>query len=999
MAKDAAKVEQPVKPPTISERAQPRRPLLFLLLSLVFHLLLTVSVFDIYFTSPVVHPSRRFSLADTYDGSKAGLPPPPADRLVLIVGDGLRADTLYKEHPPEMAAMTPAGSATSEPFSAAPHLLDICLRRGAWGVSHTRVPTESRPGHVALIAGMYEDVSAVTKGWKLNPVNFDSLMNVSTHAYTFGSPDILPMFAAGASEGRVDMWSYHEGDEDFTKDATHLDLWVLDQVTQLFARAKKDENLARELHRPGVVFFLHLLGLDTTGHTYRPHSPEYVGNLAVVDGIVRRVEELFADFYRGDNDRTAWIFSADHGMSTKGNHGDGDPDNTRTPLVAWGSGVRGPRPADEAQMDSRQKEAEKDTYYSGWRGLESLWRQDVDQADITALMATLLGLPLPANSEGVLPLDYLDLDAEQSARAMFANALEILEIYRVKHEQRRARTIRYVPFSKLPPVGDAAPGSMQVNGIRTLIAAEHYTEAVAACQRLIKLSLEGANYLQTYDWLLLVTVVALGYIGSVLYGFAFLLRNYVLETSATKEVRSRSGLTIVVSMVIALCARFAAERAPVTYYLYVVMTGLYWSWVIEERHILVRGISPRSSRSLIPLAVYAIAALELIALGYNVRLAWTLGFFFLGFVWPFLTLDDVARSKNEGTILLWGICCIGSGLFCLSDVDKQESRMLLALTGVVVAAAGLAVSSKPEWFLGGPTAPRAQRVIQGQVVLTVATTCVTLSSSWHLENKLGLPLINQALAWLFLLTSMTLPFALGFRRGQPTAQRLAIIIFASAPAFILLSMRDEALFFLCFTATILVWAKMEGIVLEERFIAERKAGKAKPSLPRPLNLYDVFPSLTLLFLLHAAFFGTGNVASISSFYLKPVYRLVPVFSPFLMAALLIAKILVPFVVLASVLQVVCKRKVSKRVTHPETAYIEPGRSKASIELEGPPLLGPNSVGGLHLISSSSVPLLLASSLCADLLALHFLFHVKNQGGSWLEIGQSITHFVMANLLQ
>ena len=59
---------------------------LYIGLSVIVHLVLFFSVFDIYFTSPIIHGVQEFK-QDVQ---------PLASRLVLFVADGLRADKFFE---------------------------------------------------------------------------------------------------------------------------------------------------------------------------------------------------------------------------------------------------------------------------------------------------------------------------------------------------------------------------------------------------------------------------------------------------------------------------------------------------------------------------------------------------------------------------------------------------------------------------------------------------------------------------------------------------------------------------------------------------------------------------------------------------------------------------------------------------------------------------------------------------------------------------------------
>ena len=542
----------------------------FLAIAVVFHLVYLYSIFDIYFVSPIVTGMKAHGV-ERKSGALS-----PARRLVLYVGDGLRADKAFQSFPDPSPDHQTSTDLTPKPL--APFLRSRVLSHGTFGVSHTRVPTESRPGHVALIAGLYEDVSAVTTGWKINPVDFDSVFNRSRHTWSWGSPDILPMFKEGAVPGRIDADTYPAEFEDYSQDATMLDTWVFDKVKDLFASARLNATLDAQLRDDKVVFFLHLLGLDTTGHSYRPYSKEYLHNIKMVDKGVQEITKLIEDFY--DDGKTAYVFTADHGMSDWGSHGDGHPDNTRTPLIAWGSGVAKPK------IWKRQvAPGHEDGFSSDW-GLDNIQRHDVAQADVAALMAYLAGLEFPVNSVGELPLSYLAAGMEEKALAAMTNAKEVLEMYGVKEKQRRSTAIHYRQYAPFATENSSVRDRLSV--IQSRIDGGNYEDAINHSSELLDLAIQGLRYLQTYDWLFLRALVTSGYLGWIAYALTTVIDLQVLHSVSTAE-RTNASVFVFSSLLVVLYSAMIVQKSPLTYYAYGVFPVYFWEEVFARRQALAAG--------------------------------------------------------------------------------------------------------------------------------------------------------------------------------------------------------------------------------------------------------------------------------------------------------------------------------------------------------------------------------------------------------------------------
>ncbi len=225
-----------------------------------------------------------------------------------------------------------------------------------------------------------------------------------------------------------------------------------------------------------------------------------------------------------------------------------------------------------------------------------------------------------------------------------------------------------------------------------------------------------------------------------------------------------------------------------------------------------------------------------------------------------------------------------------------------------------------------------------------------------------------------------MPLAYRLQPNSHYLHRTLVVFLTCAPTFVILTISYEGLFYLAFSAILVSWVRLEHAIFQFSPSSSPSAANVtttaaatttpptKGSPPsfettqtlaapfRPLTLHDARVALFFFVLLQAAFFSTGNVASVSAFSLDSVYRLIPVFDPFSQGAMLILKLVIPFALVSANLGILNKR--------------------------------------LGVAPSALFMVVMAVS---DILTLYFFWVVRDEG-SWLEIGSTISHFVIASLM-
>ncbi|XP_014221295.1 GPI ethanolamine phosphate transferase 1-like [Trichogramma pretiosum] len=806
-----------------------RSHIFIILWGFVMHIILLYGVLDANFHSPIISELPSVPMPKG----------PPAKRVLIFVADGLRFRT-FKNHIP-------------------PYLNSVIEHQGVWGISHTRMPTESRPGNIAIVAGLYEDPSAVFKGWKENPVDFDSVFNQSYASWLWGSPDIISLFTKG-SQNNIHGASYPASWQDFNNNFDsfkRLDDWVFNEYWKWLTNEAYNYKAQDK-----IILFFHLLGCDTTGHSAKPQSKDYVEIMMALDRNIKNVVQETEEYFGYGT--TSYIFTSDHGMTDWGSHGSGSTDETETPFVAWGAGIK-----------------KKAQFYN------------IEQADITPLISTLVGIPYPRNNEGILPIEILDDNYQKYiANAFFTNAKQLAEQVKANRELMVGRSLANI-YNKDKEL------SQKLFTTEQFLQEGKIVQAIKDTNLSTKLAKQALTYYRNYlsqrflccmliMWISWIIILFLD-LSSVPKEFIEPIWNYVI-------IIGLIGITVplVLEYAVAGCkdGRLLGYGLICNFSVWIAIKK------IISNEISFDMTSKKPLREFV--SILGITIMMIVGLYYR----WT---FSISMIIVVFLLRTIFEKSTNHRLTITGVAL---SVFPLFPVVGPVPRVYLVLVAI---------------FIGMVVVMKQKRLNKCIKVIEIIRLCLT--------SVLTLNIIDgkSCLSW-FLLFTTPLVICLHPREWD---RRIIGITMALLSPLALLSASHEPMFFLILSAHLQQWPIHVN--------AERCSSNSKR-----MNLSNFSVASILMMYTLICFFGTGNMASLSSFDPTWTRHFLTIFSPFTMTTLILIKIMIPLILVGCLIQAMAR----------ETTIF------------------------------SSVLLL------GDFLAIPLMFGITNQG-SWLDIGSSISRFVIA----
>ncbi len=419
---------------------------------------------------------------------------PLTRRVVFVLIDALRDDTSHKKD--------------VMPF------LNQLREQGAWATMHSRTPSYSEPGYTVLMTGAWPDISdgpAMNLDYADIPTwTQDNLFSAAHRAGLRTAVSGYNWFEKLIPQDAVDDSFYTPG-EDKAAD--------IDVVNAALPWLKAD---ALSLSKGGQDQFvlIHIDQVDYAGHHEGgPQSPNWDAAATRADDLLKQIVSAL------DLKQDTVIIVSDHGQIDRGGHGGQDPIVLLEPFVMAGAGVKpGQYP-------------------------------DIQMADVATTTATLLGLNIPASSEGIVRTEMLNLTAEQQtniSKALLAQKSQLLKDY-----EKAIQSTAKEPI-ELDTVGSyiSAMDEAKLNRLNSERIPRFILAIIVA---LIPFGILIWKRSKTIAWLLSGAIL---YVALFNFGYAFIAgRTYSLSSvNSASDIILFTATTAASSLVVAWIAIFLTQR-------------------------------------------------------------------------------------------------------------------------------------------------------------------------------------------------------------------------------------------------------------------------------------------------------------------------------------------------------------------------------------------------------------------------------------------------------